>query len=117
MALIGSAPLPGTLGEQPQVYSDFRKLAGRAAKWTLRHQPKDAKFSWTTSQRTRNGVGWMLGYKLTYRVDGKKHTSQTYVMVVATGRAKPAMLFATVPDTQPALYRDLNMLFWSARPI
>jgi hypothetical protein len=115
--LIVSAPLPGNLGKAPVVYSDFRALAGRAAKWTLRHQPADARFSWTVSQRTRYGVGWMLGYKLTYRLDGKKHTSQSYVMVVATGREKPAMLFATVPDTRAALYRDLNMLFWTARPI
>ncbi|MFC6085488.1 hypothetical protein [Sphaerisporangium aureirubrum] len=115
--LIGSAPLPGALNKQPRVYSDFRALAARAAKWSLRHQPQTAKFNWTVSQRTRYGVGWMLGYKLTYRVDGKKHTSQSYVMVVATGRAKPAMLFATVPDTRPALYRDLNMLFWAVRPI
>ncbi|MEO3812963.1 hypothetical protein ABGB17_28510 [Sphaerisporangium sp. B11E5] len=115
--LIASAPLPGSLGEQPQVYSDFRALAGRAAKWTLRHQPAGATFTWTASQRARYGVGWMLGYKLTYRVNGKKHTSQTYVMVIATGRAKPAMLFATVPDTRAALYRDLNMLFWTVRPI
>ncbi|MEU8267007.1 hypothetical protein AB0B89_07550 [Sphaerisporangium sp. NPDC049002] len=116
-ALIGSAPVPVAVPKALTTYEDFRKLAGKAAKWTLRYQPAGSKFTWTVSQQARYNLGWVLGYKVSYVQGGKKHSSQAYVMVIATGKKKPAMLFATVPDTRTALYHDLNMLFWTARAI
>jgi hypothetical protein len=115
-ALIGSLPVPGAVTKAPVTYADFRKLAAKAAKWTLRYQPAGSKFTWTASQQTRYGVGWMLGYKVSYLSGGKKHSSQAYVILVSTARKKPAMLFASVPDTRKALYYDLNMLYWTIRP-
>ncbi|WP_203981990.1 hypothetical protein [Sphaerisporangium rufum] len=114
-AMIGSAPVPVTVGTAPVTDAQYRALAGRVVKWTLRYQPPGAKFSWTVSQRARYGPGWMLGYKVTYPVDGKKRTSQAYVMVIGTAKKKPAMIFANVPDTRKALDHDLNMLYWTAR--
>ncbi|WP_405144928.1 hypothetical protein OG589_44050 [Sphaerisporangium sp. NBC_01403] len=116
-ALIGSAPVPVAVPRAPATYEDFRKLAGKAAKWTLRYQPAGSKFTWTVSQRARYNLGWVLGYKVSYVQGGKKHSSQAYVMVISTAKKKPAMLFASVPDTRAALYHDLNMLFWTARAI
>ncbi|GAA3830035.1 hypothetical protein GCM10022226_58590 [Sphaerisporangium flaviroseum] len=116
-ALIGSAPVPVAVRSTPATFADFRKLAAKAAKWTLRYQPAGAKFTWTVSQQARYNPGWLLGYKVSYVQGGKKHSSQAYVMVISTARKKPAMLFANVPDTRKALYRDLNMLFWTARAI
>ncbi|MEV7965175.1 hypothetical protein AB0O34_04240 [Sphaerisporangium sp. NPDC088356] len=116
-ALIGSAPVPVAVPKTLATYEDFRKLAGKAAKWTLRYQPAGSKFTWTVSQQARYNLGWVLGYKVSYLQGGKRHSSQAYVMVVSTGKKKPAMLFANVPDTRAALYHDLNMLFWTARAI
>ncbi|MBB5624574.1 hypothetical protein [Sphaerisporangium krabiense] len=116
-ALIGSAPLPVAVPKRPATYEDYRALAGKAVKWSLRHQPAGSKFAWTASQRTPYGLGWMLGYKVTYVVQGKKQSAQAFVMVLANGGKKPGMLFATVPDTRKALYYDLNMLFWTVRPL
>ncbi|MBB4705808.1 hypothetical protein [Sphaerisporangium siamense] len=116
-ALIGSAPLPVAVPKRPATYEEYRALAGKAVKWSLRHQPAGSKFAWTASRRTPYGLGWMLGYKVTYVVQGKKHSSQAQVIVLANGGKKPGMLFATVPDTRKALYYDLNMLFWTVRPL
>ncbi|RCG31039.1 hypothetical protein DQ384_13935 [Sphaerisporangium album] len=116
-AIIGSGPLPGAAPKPPATYEDYRKLAGKAVKWSLKYQPAGSKFAWTVSQRARYDLGWLLGYKVSYVTGGKKHTSQAYVMVIATGKKKPAMLFASVPDTSKALYYDLNMLFWTTRAL
>ncbi|WP_248963541.1 hypothetical protein [Sphaerisporangium perillae] len=116
-ALIASGPVPVAVAKQPTTYDGFRKLAAKAAKWSLRYQPAGSKFTWTVSQQPRYNLGWVLGYKVTYVQGGKRHSSQAYVIVVSTAKKKPAMLFATVPDTRQALYHDLNMLFWTARAI
>lgn len=115
-ALIGSAPLPGAAPGVLTTYADYRKVATKAVRWTLRHQPTEGKLTWTASQPLRRGMGWLLGYKFSYLVDGKKHSSQAIVAVVGTGKKKPAMLFATVPDDRKELLRDLNMLFWTISP-
>ncbi|GAA0404001.1 hypothetical protein GCM10009530_65030 [Microbispora corallina] len=117
LALIGSAPLPGAAPGALTSYDDYRKVAARAARWSLRYQPEGAKVTWTASQPVRRGMGWLLGYKATYRIDGEKHSAQAFVMVVGTGRTKPALLFATVPDDREELYRDLDMLSWTVTPI
>ncbi len=116
-ALIGSAPVPVAVAKTPTTSAQFRTLAAKAAKWTLRYQPAGAKFTWTVSQAARYNLGWLVGYKVTYVQGGKKHTSQAYVMVISTAKKKPGMLFANIPDTHKTLYRDLNMLFWTARSI
>jgi hypothetical protein len=116
-AMIVSSPLPGSVPGLLNAPADYRKLAVRAARWSLRYQPAESKFTWTASQPVRSGTGWMLGYKVSYLVEGERRSSQAIVAVIGTGRDKPAMLFATVPDTRKELFRDLNMLYWTVRPI
>ncbi|WP_433499921.1 hypothetical protein ACQP1K_06275 [Sphaerimonospora sp. CA-214678] len=115
-AVIGSAPYPGAPGA-PTAYADYRRLAARAARWSLRYQPPGAKLTWTASQPVRRGMGWLLGYRVRYVIDGEQRSSQAIVAIVGTGRSKPAMLFATVPDDRAERYRDLNMLAWTISPI
>ncbi len=117
LALIGSGPLPGAAPGTLTTSADYRKVAAKAVRWTLRYQPPEGKLTWTASQPLRRGVGWLLGYKFSYRVGGEKHSSQAIVAVVGSGRKKPAMLFATVPDNRGELFRDLNMLYWTVTPI
>jgi hypothetical protein len=116
-AMIASSPLPGAVPKRLDDLSDYRYYAEKAAKWTLRRQPEGSRLVWTASQPAAHGVGWLLGYKITYVIDGEKHSSQAIVVVVGAGRQKPAMVFATVPDTDKALLRDLNTLALSIRPI
>ncbi|MGI5486156.1 hypothetical protein [Microtetraspora malaysiensis] len=116
-ALIVSCPMPGAVPEALTAPEAYRTVAARAARWTLRFQPEGGSLAWTASQPLRRGTGWLLGYRVTYRIDGRTHASEAIVAVVGTGRNKPALLFATVPDTTQELYRDLNMLFWTLRPI
>jgi len=117
-AMIASSPLPGAVPKRLDDLSDYRYYAEKAAKWTLRRQPEGSRLVWTASQPAAHGVGWLLGYKITYLIDGEKHSSRAIVVVVgAAGKQKPAMLFATVPDTDKALLRDLNTLAQSIRPI
>ncbi|MGW4637868.1 hypothetical protein ACWEN6_05035 [Sphaerisporangium sp. NPDC004334] len=115
-ALIASGPVPFAVPKAPVTYDGYRKLAAKAAKWTLRYQPAGSTLTWTVSQRARYNLGWVLGYKVGYVQGGKKHSSQAYVFVVSSpAKTKPAMLFASVTDARKALYHDLNMLFWTAR--
>ncbi|GAA1305235.1 hypothetical protein Psi02_74250 [Planotetraspora silvatica] len=117
-AMIASSPLPGAVPKRLDDLSDYRYYAEKAAKWTLRRQPEGSRLVWTASQPAAHGTGWLLGYKITYLVDGEKHASRAIVVVVgAAGRQKPAMVFATVPDTDKALLPDLNTLAQSIRPI
>jgi hypothetical protein len=114
-ALIASAPLPGTVPANLSTAEQYRALAVRAARWTLRHQPTPTKVSWTASQPFPRGRGWVLGYRVAYRVGGETRTSQAVVVVADTGKAKPGLLFATVPDSLPARYRDLNTIVAAVR--
>jgi hypothetical protein len=116
-ALIGSGPLPGAAPGTLTTYADYRKVAAKAVRWSLRYQPTEGRLTWTASQPLRRGMGWLLGYKFSYLVGGKKHSSQAIVAVVGSGKKKPAMLFATVPDDREELFRDLNMLSWTISPI
>ncbi|MBN6052579.1 hypothetical protein JYK22_11615, partial [Nonomuraea sp. RK-328] len=111
-ALIGSAPLPGAApATPPSKESDYRKLAARAAKWALGAQyPAGATLSWTGSERAALGKGWTLAFKVTYEVDGARQEAQGLVSVVDAGRAKPAMLFASIPESGKSRWRDLNTL-------
>lgn len=114
--LIASAPMPGEVPADLRSGAQYRALAARAARWTLRYQPTPTKVTWTGSQPLERGRGWVLGYRVDYEVNGESRTSQAVVVVADTGREKPALLFATVPDTRKARYRDLNTVVSSIRP-
>ncbi|GAA0981899.1 hypothetical protein GCM10009555_050830 [Acrocarpospora macrocephala] len=116
-AIIASGPLPGADPGPLRDQADYRKVATRAARWTLRYQPEGSTLRWTASQPVRYGNGWLLGYRVTYQVEGEKRTSEAIVALVETGGNKPAMLFASVPGTKPELHHDLNMLVWTLRPL
>jgi len=114
-ALIASAPLPGTVPADLSTAERYRALAVRAARWTLRYQPTPTKVTWTASQSFAGGRGWVLGYRVAYEVDGESRTSQAVVVVADTGKAKPGLLFATVPDSRPDQFRDLNTIVESVQ--
>ncbi|MDR8414206.1 hypothetical protein MTP10_36425 [Nonomuraea sp. 3-1Str] len=118
-ALIGSAPLPGaTPAARPVKDSDYRKLAARAATWALGAQyPAGATLTWTGSERTPLGKGWTLAFRVAYDADGGQRVAQGLVSVVDTGRAKPAMLFASVPESGKSRWRDLNTIADRIAPI
>ncbi|NUW30043.1 hypothetical protein HTZ77_01150 [Nonomuraea sp. SMC257] len=111
-ALIGSAPLPGAAPATPPAKeSDYRKLAARAAKWALAAQyPPGATLTWTGSERAALGKGWTLAFEVAYETDDGRRVAQGLVSVVNAGRAKPAMLFASIPESGKSRWRDLNTL-------
>ena len=117
--VIGSAMLPGaTPKPKPAKSADYRDLAVRAVNWTLRTQyPAGATIAWTGSQKVPAGKGWMVGYKVTYTVSGKQKTSQAIVSIHEVGKAKPAMLFASIPQSGKSHYRDLNTIAQNIRTL
>jgi hypothetical protein len=117
--VIASGLLPGaTPVAALKTDADYRKAALTAVKWTIRNQhPAGSKVAWTASQTPANGKGWVLGYRVTYQVKGKKHTSQAALALLDIGRRKPAMLFVTVPDTHRKLWADIAPLMASAKAL
>ncbi|MFI7143634.1 hypothetical protein ACIBO2_01885 [Nonomuraea sp. NPDC050022] len=117
--VIGSAMLPGaTPKPKPAKNADYRDLAVRAVNWTLRTQyPAGATIAWTGSQKAPVGKGWMVGYKVTYTVSGKQKTSQAIISIHDVGKAKPAMLFASIPQSGKSHYRDLNTIALNIRTL
>ncbi|MEV1245438.1 hypothetical protein [Nonomuraea sp. NPDC049750] len=115
--VIGSAMLPGaTPKPKPAKNADYRGLAVRAVNWTLRTQyPAGATIAWTGSQKVPVGKGWMVGYKVTYTVSGKQKTSQAIISIHEVGKTKPAMLFASIPQSGKSHYRDLNTIALNIR--
>ncbi len=111
--LIASGPLPGTVPAKLDTDAEYRELATKAARWTLRFQPAPTKVTWTASQPLSGGKGWVLGYRVSYQAQGKTRTSQAVVVVADTGKKKPGILFATVASTRKSQYRDLNTLVTS----
>jgi hypothetical protein len=118
-SVIGSAMLPGaTPKPKPAKSADYRDLAVRAVNWTLRTQyPAGATIAWTGSQKVPVGKGWMVGYKVTYTVSGKQKTSQAIMSIHEVGKAKPAMLFASIPQSGKSHYRDLNTIAQNIRTL
>ncbi|MEU1876657.1 hypothetical protein ABZ470_05040 [Streptosporangium sp. NPDC020072] len=126
---VGTARQPGTMvvsgllpGASPQADlktdAEFRKAAAGAVRWTVaNHYPAGAKVAWTASQKPATGKGWTLGYRVTYTVKGKRHTSQAALTLLDIGRRKPAILFVTVPDTRKELWADIAPLVASARAL
>ncbi|MGV9326219.1 hypothetical protein [Streptosporangium sandarakinum] len=117
--VVGSGMLPGAApATAPKTYPALRTAAMQAVKWTVaNHHPPGGKIAWTASQKAAGGKGWTLGYRVTYVLNGEKHTSQAAVTVLDVGRRKPAMLFVTVPDSRKELWADIAPLMASARPL
>jgi hypothetical protein len=117
--VIASSLLPGaTPVTALKTDADYRKVALTAVRWTIRTQhPAGSKVVWTASQKPATGKGWLLGYRVTYVVKGKKHTSQAALSLLDIGRRKPAMLFVTVPDTRKQLWADVAPLMAGARAL
>lgn len=84
-----------------------------AARWTLNHHPKGSRIAWTASQPIKDG--WLLSYRVKYKVKNKVRSSMAAVAVVEAPGAKPAMLFVTIPDAQRNRWRDINTAVSSLR--
>lgn len=118
--VIASAMYPGDSPEKkPSSNADYRKLATEAVRWAIRTQyPKGAQLDeWTASQKLPVGKGWTLGYKVDYTFNGKKQEAQAVVTVIEVGKTKPAMLLASIPDSNKKYWRDLNTLVQQVRPL
>ncbi|MFC6080011.1 hypothetical protein [Sphaerisporangium aureirubrum] len=101
------------------VQKDLKDTAYLAARWTLNHHPAGAKITWLASQPFKAGKrdGWLLGYRVTYLVDGDKHRSTAAVALVDVPKDKPALVFITIPDAQKKRFADINTLVSSIRPL
>ncbi|MER5648988.1 hypothetical protein [Streptosporangium sp. NPDC002524] len=106
-AMLVSCPVPIL------VQKEAKDTALLAARWTLNHHPKGGKITWTASQPIKNG--WVLAYKVKYKVKGKTRSSMAAVAVTEVSGAKPAMLFATIPDAQSKYWRAINTAVSSLR--
>ncbi|WP_219469937.1 hypothetical protein [Nonomuraea rhizosphaerae] len=117
--VIASSMLPGDAPKtKPKTSADYRALAVRGARWTLRSQyPAGATLRWTGSQKVPVGQGWMLGYEVTYTVKGKAQKSRAVISVHEVGKTKPAMLYASIPQSGKSYYRDLNTLVTNVRTL
>lgn len=117
--VIASGTLPGATPAKPlKSDADYRRAALSAVKWTIRnHHPEGGKVTWTASQRLATGKGWVLAYRVTYEVKGKKRTSQAALAVIDIGRRKPSVLFVTVPDTRKRLWADIAPVMASVRAL
>ncbi|MFI7537973.1 hypothetical protein [Streptosporangium sp. NPDC049376] len=107
-AMLVSCPVP------IQAQRHAKDTALLAARWTLNHHPKGSRISWFASQPIKKG--WLLAYKVKYKVKGKARFSVAAVVVTRGSGPRPAMVFVTVPDTQRAYWRDINTAVSSIRP-
>ncbi|MBG0824721.1 hypothetical protein HS048_28865 [Planomonospora sp. ID91781] len=99
-AMLVSCPVP------IEAQADLKDTAILAARWTLNHHPKGSRIRWSASQPLEDG--WLLAYRVTYKVKGKSRSSMAAVVLSESGRAKPAMVFVTIPDVQRKRWRDIN---------
>ncbi len=106
-AMLVSCPVP------IQAQSSPRDTALLAARWTLNHHPRGAKITWTASQPIKHG--WLLAYRVKYKVKGKTRLSMAAVAVTEVPEGKPAMVFVTIPDVQRKRWRDINTAISSIR--
>ncbi|GAA3066795.1 hypothetical protein GCM10017600_55530 [Streptosporangium carneum] len=106
-AMLVSCPVPTQVQARP------KDTALLAARWTLNHHPRGSKISWTASQPIKHG--WLLAYRVKYKVKGKAHSSMAAVAVTEVPDAKPAMVFVTIPDAQRTRWRDINTAISSIR--
>ncbi|WP_326824479.1 hypothetical protein [Streptosporangium sp. NBC_01756] len=106
-AMVVSCPVPIKVQESPE------ETALLAARWTLNHHPKGSTIAWAASQATKDG--WLLAYRVKYKIKAKSRFSMAAVAVTEVPGAKPAMVFVTIPDTQRAYWRDINTAVTSIR--
>ncbi|GGK64565.1 hypothetical protein Ppa06_18660 [Planomonospora parontospora subsp. parontospora] len=99
-AMLVSCPVP------IEAQANLKDTAILAARWTLNHHPKGSRIRWSASQPLEDG--WLLAYRVTYKVKGKSRSSMAAVVLSESGRAKPAMVFVTIPDVQRKHWRDIN---------
>ncbi|GGL18180.1 hypothetical protein [Planomonospora parontospora] len=99
-AMLVSCPVP------IEAQASLKDTAILAARWTLNHHPKGSRLHWSASQPLEDG--WLLAYRVTYKVKGKSRSSMAAVVLSESGRAKPAMVFVTIPDAQRKRWRDIN---------
>ncbi|MGI5283719.1 hypothetical protein ACQEVF_10335 [Nonomuraea polychroma] len=117
--LIASAMYPGESPEKkPDSDADYREIATQAVRWSIRTQyPKGATVEWTASRKVPLGKGWTLGYEVTYTNGGKQEVAQALMSVIEVGKTKPAMLMASIPESNKERWRDLNTLAQQVRPL
>ncbi|MFI6734004.1 hypothetical protein ACIBI9_13825 [Nonomuraea sp. NPDC050451] len=117
--VVASAMFPGdSPTTKPSKDADYRELATQAARWSLRTQyPAGATLAWTASRKIPVGKGWTLGYQVTYTFNGKQQVAQAMVTVVEVGKTKPAMLLASIPETNKKRWADINTLVQRVRPL
>ncbi|MFI6455104.1 hypothetical protein ACIBF6_26510 [Streptosporangium amethystogenes] len=106
-AMLVSCPVPIL------VQRKAKDTALLAARWTLNHHPKGSRIGWVASQPIKDG--WLLAYRVKYKIKNKARSSMAAVAVVEAPGAKPAMLFVTIPDTQSKRWRDINTAISSLR--
>ncbi|WP_143020517.1 hypothetical protein [Sinosporangium album] len=109
-AMLVSLPMPVAVQAKP------RDTALLAARWSLKHHPKGGKISWVASQPYKK-KGWLLAYRVKYKVKGKKRTAMAAVLVVRTAKAKPALVFATIPESKSKRWRDVNTVVSALRAV
>ncbi len=117
--VIASAMVPGNEAiKKPSKDADYRAIAARAVRWTMRTQyPAGATLAWTGSQKLAAGKGWLLGYKVTFTSGGAQHVAQALIAVVEVGKTKPAMLLASIPDPNKSHWPDLAVLAAGVRAL
>ncbi|MFJ2032743.1 hypothetical protein [Streptosporangium sp. NPDC087985] len=106
-AMLVSCPVPIKVQATP------RETALLAARWTLNHHPRGGEIAWTASQPIKDG--WLLAYRVKYKVKTKTRFSMAAVAVMEVPGEKPAMVFVTIPDAQRAYWRDINTAISSIR--
>ncbi|MBB6472473.1 hypothetical protein [Sphaerisporangium rubeum] len=101
------------------VQKELKDTAYLAARWTLNHHPDGSMITWTASQPFKAGKrdGWLLGYRVTYQVKGHTRHSTAAVALVDVPKAKPALVFITIPEAQKKRYADINTLVSSIRAL
>ncbi|MEV4097606.1 hypothetical protein [Streptosporangium saharense] len=107
-AMVVSCPVP------IQAQRHAKDTALLAARWTLNHHPEDSRISWLASQPIKKG--WLLTYKVKYKVKGKARFSVAAVAVTSGSASRPAMVFVTIPDVQRPYWRDVNTVVSSIKP-
>lgn len=81
----------------------------------FRHQTRQVA---SQSLTVSGHQGWLVGYYLTYHRPKVKATGEIFtVAVVDTGRARPGVLFMSIPDTQKKLWPDFNYVLHTLKVV
>ncbi|WP_344939300.1 hypothetical protein [Sphaerisporangium flaviroseum] len=112
-AILASCPVPIAVQEK------LKDTAFLAARWTLNYHPVGSEINWTASRPIKVGKrdGWLLGYRVHYKVDGKKRMSAAAVALVEVPSSKPGLVFITIPDAQKKRWADINTIMSHLHPL